>query len=149
MSDTERDIERDGDTERDIEQIRLLIARLVQLYDLHRHDEWIAAYLTDDTVLTSPGGTLYGREAIRAEISKVPDNGWSGVHLLGEPAITVTGSSAHALTDVVNIKVTEAGTYAVTGFGRYDDRLVRAADGTWRLTVRNRSIAGAAAPVAD
>ncbi|EFC85242.1 nuclear transport factor 2 family protein [Parafrankia sp. EUN1f] len=149
MSDVEVGRDPEHDTERDAEQIRRLIARLVQLYDRHRHEEWIAAYLADDTVLAAPGGTLYGREAIRAEISKVPDDGWRAVHLLGKSAITVTGTSAHALTDVVNVKVTGAGGYAVTGFGRYDDRLDRGADGTWRLTTRTRTIAGAAAPAAD
>ena len=56
-------------------------------------------------------------------------------HLLIEPRIQLAGDEAKVESYWVRVDAEDAGPY-IWAFGRYRDRMVRGADGTWRFTER-------------
>jgi uncharacterized protein (TIGR02246 family) len=118
----------------DYDEIRNLIGRYCQLVDDNQTAAW-AELFTPDAVMHVPGRVYSGRDAIRAFIESQPARGVPaaerGKHMNCNTVIELDGDGIHARawTD-----------YMVVGrpkllLGRYDDTLVRDADG-WRLVER-------------
>ena len=124
----------------DEEAIRRTLAAYCQTCDDGRFDEFVALFADDAVFAVPPGAPAEGREAIRGfmEAGYTPDV--RGKHLLGEPLITVSGSSAAALTDFVFVGRRDGGDWGIVTTGRYDDELRRTPDGTWLFTRRTISM---------
>jgi hypothetical protein len=110
--------DRDPELQRllDIEAIRTLVVRFVQLGDQNDHHGWIDECLHDDVEwavrhiddarVTAGVDVLHGKEAVREVVTTVGYRGiepglWHGSHIVSPPVVTVDGDTAHAVTDAV------------------------------------------------
>ena len=129
----------DGDTARDENDIRRLLARYCQLLDDGRFDEWIDLF-TDDVEFVVMGMHKHGRDEVRGFVEPSQQADARGKHMLSEPwialdldadAVDEVARTAGATTDFAWIsKSGEVGQS-----GRYVDRLVRHPD-AWRFQRR-------------
>jgi uncharacterized protein (TIGR02246 family) len=127
-------------------EIRELIERSVR----HVDDEdgaALASLFEEDGVLQLAGTVFTGRDALRGMFrGAASPPPWTepgrllvqpgGMHLTGNPVITVDGDDATAETDMVTLKRGDDGRTKITLLARYRDRLRRGADGAWRLRSR-------------
>ena len=136
--------------------IRELASRLEALEDersilqtLHRYchtielgleREWVDCFTEDGAFVMhwrdQQGVRSVGRAELAAFIahhSRAP--GRYHKHLYAVPIITLEGSTATATGYVVRIDDDE-GTPVVWSFGRYHDKMVKGADGAWRIKER-------------
>jgi ketosteroid isomerase-like protein len=127
-------------------EIRELIERSVRAID-DQDASGLAELFEEDGVLQLAGTVFAGREALRAMFRDRPSPGaWTqpgrllvqpgGMHLTGNPVITVDGDDATAETDMVTLERGDDGRTKITLLARYRDRLRRADDGAWRLRSR-------------
>lgn len=134
----------------DHEAIRRLIALYGQLLDSKRFEEW-GALFTEDARFRVWGRVYEGRAAIVREIGGMQPEA-PGKHLVLQPVIDLDGEGgALAWTDLSALASGSDGAIAIATIGRYHDRLVKQADGRWRIAERVLVMAGEAVPpgVAD
>ncbi len=86
---------------------------------------------TDDAV---PALDLRGHEALAVWFRTHRTNNPVGsqMHIVLHPIVTIDGDEARAKTAYQTLRMID-GQVVVASTGRYDDRLVRSADGAWRL----------------
>jgi uncharacterized protein (TIGR02246 family) len=127
-------------------EIRELIERSVRHID-DGDGAALAALFEEDGVLQLAGTVFAGREALRGMFRAAASRpAWTepgrllvqpgGMHLTGNPVITVDGDDATAETDMVTLERGDDGRTKITLLARYRDRLRRADDGAWRLRSR-------------
>jgi hypothetical protein len=127
-------------------EIRELIERSVRHID-DQDSAALAALFEEDGVLQLAGTVFAGREALLGMFLAAPSPpAWTepgrllvqpgGMHLTGNPVITVDGDDATAETDMVTLERGGDGRAKITLLARYRDRLRRANDGSWRLRSR-------------
>lgn len=123
---------RDGATDR--EAIAAVVARYCHLLDDGRWDEF-ARLWSDDAEFVLQGQTTTGRQAIRAaiEASQPPER--RGRHLATNLELEVDGDRATNVCDFVFWARGKDGVVAPLFLGRYDDTLVRSAEG-WQFSRR-------------
>ena len=107
----------------DDERILRTLAEYCQFLDSRRFDEWVALFTEDGT-----WDRHVGREAIRnsilgGQLAKQPE--LHRKHMGMNAAVTVSGDEARASSDYVMFDAMGNGPWAVAGWGRYQDRLVR------------------------
>jgi ketosteroid isomerase-like protein len=127
-------------------EIRDLIERSVRAVDDHDAIA-LAELFEEDGVLQLAGTVFAGRVALRAMFrERPPARAWTepgglllqpgGMHLTGNPVVTVDGDTATAETDMVTLVRGDDGRARITLAARYRDRLRRGDDGRWRLSSR-------------
>jgi hypothetical protein len=116
----------------DVEAIRTLKARYCSFADrgfsgAGHDDEAFAALFTEDGVFEASAGALRGRQAIRERCRSFHP---LSMHLVTNPEIEVDGDRARAAWSAYVPTATADGRALVVA-GRYEERLVRTAEG-WR-----------------
>ncbi len=122
----------------DEEAIRRVLALTCQLRDDSRYDLWCELFCEDGT-FTYLDQRLEGRAAIRAHMEEnfFPS---VGKHLCLNNVIDVEGDRARAVSDFVKLQPAPAGGLYPIATGRYDDHLIRASGGAWRISSRRVEI---------
>ena len=130
-----------------LEAERDVLSTLYQLahaIDYGEHDLWVDCFAADAVFqmveVSARGRTVRvrheGRPALAAFIpghSSAPE--YFHKHLTTVPMIQVDGDSATSVSYFARIDAGHAGPF-LWSFGRYNDRLVRSADGRWRVAER-------------
>lgn len=115
-----------------VNEISDLIGRYCMLFD---DEDWagLDGLWTDDAAFVVEDAAFEGRRAVMDFLSTCLPVGYRSKHMISRPLVELAddGASARARTDVVWI----AANFENTIVGRYEDELVRGADG-WRFARR-------------
>jgi ketosteroid isomerase-like protein len=130
-----------------LEQERAVVAvltRYCHAIDGGLRDAWLDCF-TEDGVFAFDGRGSYREVSGREELARWFDDHKVRYplgelnHVLANPAVTVEGERAGAVSYFITLAPGEAGTgsgVAVASNGRYTDTLRRCADGAWRIERR-------------
>ena len=97
--------------------------------------EAFAELFERDATFTVMGQDHFGRDSIKAFMTKAQPPEARGKHFLGQSEINADGDDATAVTDYTFIAKRD-GAYVITSAGRYHDTLRREQDGEWRFASR-------------
>lgn len=123
-----------------------VLARYSQSIDAGDEEGWLACFADDGVFeVTSPqpgypARDLRGREALAAFVaghSSPPEVFHK--HLLIQPRVSIDGDTARSVGAFVHL-VDVTGDPRLRSYGRYVDRLVRGADGAWRIAHRRAEV---------
>lgn len=114
-----------------------LKADYCRLLDTKDWDGWKALFIEDAVIDTRPsGGTLEkGREAFVTSVMGSLENAQTA-HQVHSPQITLVGDEARAIWAMQDR--VKKGEWALTGYGHYEERYVRTADG-WKIASQTLS----------
>ena len=118
----------------DHEAIATVVARYCHLLDDGRWDEF-ALLWAEDAEFVLQGQATHGRAAIRDAIEATQPPERRGRHLAVNLEITVDGDRAANVCDFMFWARNKEGRATLMFLGRYDDALVRTADG-WQFARR-------------
>ena len=124
--------------ERDIRNVAFRYCRALDTKDWALLDE---VFLPDATGQLGTPTTLVGIEAIRGRIQKALGHLDDSQHLVGNHEIDVTGDTAthRCYLQAQHIRADASGGPNYIVAGRYEDRLVRTANG-WRIAHRTLTV---------
>ena len=124
--------------ERDIRDVVFRYCRSLDTKDWSLLDE---VFMSDSTAELGTPTTLVGIEAIRGRIRKRLEHLDDSQHLVGNHEIDVTGDTAthRCYLQAQHVRADAHGSPNYIVAGRYEDRLVRTANG-WRIAHRTLTV---------
>jgi 3-phenylpropionate/cinnamic acid dioxygenase small subunit len=127
----------------DPEQVRRLLALYCQLLDDRRYNEWSQLFAADG--VWALGGREYrGPAEVRAYMEQLIRDRprWRTKHLCTNIAMELDGPHGSVTSDYALCARDGDVPWSVANFGRYEDRIVRRADGAgWQFAQRRLTVA--------
>jgi uncharacterized protein (TIGR02246 family) len=121
----------------DLQAIDALLSHYMQVFDAKDYAAYSKLF-TEDGVLTCCGGAFKGQDAIYTMLTTTaPAMAPGSAHVHSDPQIVLNGDEADVVSRWLLVTKGADGRPAIAGRGRYEDVMVRGADGQWRFKSRH------------